>query len=65
MKQAGTLRQRLAALGGLGFLLLTFPLLGLPAGDLAGIPAVFLYLLLVWAGLIALAACMSEHPEQP
>jgi hypothetical protein len=41
--------------------LLTYPLLGLPQGSLAGIPAIFLYLFGVWAGLLAVAAWVAER----
>jgi hypothetical protein len=61
MKRASPTRQRLAALGLLGLPLLTYPLLGLPQGAIAGIPAVYLYLFSVWAGLIALAANVTER----
>ncbi len=61
MKRASPTRQRLAALGLLGVPLLTYPLLGLPAGNLWGIPASYLYLFVVWAGLIALAAWVAER----
>ena len=54
-------RQRLAALGLLGSALLTYPVLGLPAGDVAGIPAAYLYVFGVWAALIALAAWGAER----
>jgi len=60
MKRASISRQRLAALGLLGLPLLTFPLLGLPSGDWAGIPAGYLYLFGVWLGLVALAALVAE-----
>jgi len=60
MKRASPTRQRLAALGLLGVPLLTFPLLSLPSGMLAGIPASYLYLFGVWVGLIALAAWAAE-----
>ncbi|WP_153130940.1 hypothetical protein [Dechloromonas hortensis] len=61
MKRASLSRQRLAALGLLGLPLLTYPLLGLPSGSWAGIPAGYLYLFGVWAGLIALAAWVAER----
>jgi len=54
-------RQRCAALGLLGIPLLTWPLLGLPSGSLGGIPAAYLYLFGVWAGLIVLAARVAEQ----
>ncbi|MBK9785433.1 MAG: hypothetical protein IPP59_15355 [Betaproteobacteria bacterium] len=61
MKRASPVRQRLAALGLLGVPLLTYPLLSLPGGNLAGIPATYFYLFGVWAGLIALAAWVAER----
>jgi hypothetical protein len=64
LKRANPIRQRLAALGLLGVPLLTYPLLSLPAGDLGGIPATYLYLFGVWAGLIALAAWVAERRGQ-
>lgn len=53
-------RQRLVALSLVGIPLLTYPILGLPGGAVAGIPAQFLYLFGVWAGLIILAAFVAE-----
>jgi hypothetical protein len=44
--------------------LLTYPLLSLPTGQLGGIPATYLYLFGVWAGLIALAAGVTERKEK-
>ncbi|PKO92433.1 MAG: hypothetical protein CVU16_06720 [Betaproteobacteria bacterium HGW-Betaproteobacteria-10] len=61
MKRASPVRQRLGALALLGVPLLTYPLLSLPAGSWAGIPATYLYLFGVWAGLIALAAWVAER----
>ncbi|MBK7647770.1 MAG: hypothetical protein IPJ12_11530 [Betaproteobacteria bacterium] len=61
MKRANPTRQRLAALGLLGAPLLTYPLLSLPSGEFGGIPATYLYLFGVWAGLIALAAWVAER----
>lgn len=61
MRQTNPLRQRLAALGLLGVPLLTFPLLGLPGGDLGGLPVIFLYLFGVWVVLIGLAAWVAER----
>lgn len=64
MKRGSPTRQRLAALALLGIPLLTFPVLGLPQGEIAGIPAVFLYLFGVWAGLILLAARIAERQSK-
>ncbi|MBP5986941.1 MAG: hypothetical protein KA538_07125 [Azonexus sp.] len=61
MKRTNPIRQRLAALGLFGVPLLTYPLLSLPGGELGGIPATYLYLFGVWAGLIALAAGATER----
>ncbi|MBS1145197.1 MAG: hypothetical protein H6R14_2603 [Proteobacteria bacterium] len=61
VKRANPTRQRLAALGLLGVPLLTYPLLSLPGGEVAGIPATYLYLFGIWAGLIALAAWVAER----
>ena len=55
------MRQRLAALGLLGIPLLTFPLLGLPGGTWAGLPASYLYLFGVWALLVIAAAWVAER----
>ena len=61
MKRANPMRQRLAALGLLGIPLLTYPLLSLPSGEIAGIPAPYLYLFGVWTLLIVLAAMVAER----
>ncbi len=61
MKRANPTRQRLAALGLLGVPMLTYPLLSLPGGTFGGIPATYLYLFGVWAGLIVLAAWVAER----
>ena len=61
MKRASPLRQRLSALGLLGVPLLTYPLVSLPTGNIAGIPAPYLYLFGVWILLIVLAAVVSER----
>jgi len=61
MKRASPTRQRLAALGLLGLPLLTYPLLGLPTGHWLGLPAGYVYLFGVWAGLIGLAAWVAER----
>lgn len=61
VKRGSPTRQRLAAIGLCGIPLLTYPLLGLPQGSLAGIPTIFLYLFGVWAGLLAVAAWVAER----
>ncbi len=61
MKRSSPTRQRLAAIALLGLPLLTFPMLGLVGGWLAGVPGGFLYLFGVWAVLIALAALVAER----
>jgi hypothetical protein len=45
----------------LGIPLLTYPLLGLPSGEFAGLPVTYLYLFGVWAGLISFAASVAER----
>ncbi|WP_298392983.1 hypothetical protein [uncultured Azonexus sp.] len=64
MKRGSPTRQRLAALALLGIPLLTFPVLGLPQGELAGMPATVLYLFGVWGGLIVLAASIAERRKK-
>lgn len=61
MKRVSPTRQRLAALGLLGVPLLTYPLLALPEGWLGGLPAAYLYLFGIWAGLILMAALVAER----
>ncbi len=61
MKRSSPVRQRLSALGLIGVPLMTFPLLGLPSGNLFGLPAGYVYLFGVWAGLIGLAAWVAER----
>ncbi len=61
MKRANPMRQRLAALALLGMPLLTYPLLSLPTGDIAGMPAPYLYLFGVWTLLVVLAATVAER----
>jgi hypothetical protein len=61
VRRASHVRQRLAALSLLGAALLTYPLLSLPNGYLAGIPATYFYLFAVWAVLIGLAAWVAER----
>ncbi len=62
MRQANRARQRLVALGLLGIPLFSYPLLRLPQGEWLGMPAIFIYLFGVWAGLIAIAAWLAERP---
>ncbi len=61
MKRLSPVRQRLGALALFGVPLLSFPVLGLPQGEVAGIPAIFLYLFGVWGVLILLAARVAER----
>ncbi|MBL8416932.1 MAG: hypothetical protein JNN31_01720 [Dechloromonas sp.] len=61
MRRNTSLRQRLTAIGLLGIPLLTFPMLSLPNGEVAGIPASYLYLFGVWTLLIGLAAVVAER----
>jgi hypothetical protein len=51
----------MAAISLLGLPLLTYPVLGLPTGSFADIPAAFVYLFGVWAALIILAAWVAER----
>ena len=54
---------RLVALFVLGWLLLNYPLLALfgRLGAVSGIPALYLYLFIAWAALIALVALVAER----
>jgi hypothetical protein len=61
MKTSSPGRQRLAAISLLGLPLLTYPMLGLPTGSVADIPAGFIYLFGIWAGLIGLAGWIAER----
>ncbi len=55
--------ERLVVLAVIGVLALNYPALSLFAygGLVFGIPVLYLYLFLVWAGLIALAAAIIER----
>ena len=55
--------QRLAALCLLGLLLFNFPLLAVfnVRGTLFGVPVLYAYFFLAWAGLIALMALVIER----
>ena len=55
--------QRLVALFLLGALLLNYPIFSLFAGSTAvfGIPLLYIYVFVVWAALIALAALVVER----
>lgn len=55
--------ERLVVLAVIGILALNYPALSLFAhgGSLLGIPLLYLYLFLVWAGLIVLAAAIIER----
>ena len=55
--------ERLVVLAVIGILALNYPALSLFAhgGLLFGIPVLYLYLFVVWAGLIALAAAIIER----
>lgn len=55
--------QRLAAVFLMGGILLNYPLLSLfdHGGMVFGIPSLFLYVFLVWAGLIALMIWIIER----
>jgi hypothetical protein len=62
MIRPGIKGQRLAALFLLGFLLLNYPLLDLfsVSSHVLGIPALYVYVFVVWALLIALMALAVE-----
>lgn len=60
MKRGSPTRQRLAAIGLLGVPLLTYPMLSVPVGMLADLPAGYLYIFGVWAGVIAIACRVAE-----
>jgi hypothetical protein len=55
--------QRLVALAMLGMLLFNFPVLALfnVPGTLAGVPALYAYIFVAWAALIALMARVAER----
>ncbi|MDN3517622.1 hypothetical protein QWY84_08380 [Aquisalimonas lutea] len=55
--------ERLVALFAVAFLLLNYPLLSLFAGDALafGIPVLYLYLFLAWAGVIALTGWIMSR----
>jgi Na+/proline symporter len=62
MKRVSPMRQRLAALSLFGFVMLTYPLLGLSgAGKIAGIPSAYLYLFGVWLAIILIAGLIAEQ----
>ncbi|MEM6784971.1 MAG: hypothetical protein AAF624_14715 [Bacteroidota bacterium] len=60
-------RQRLTALFVLGALLLNYPLLTLAdrAEAVLGVPVLYVYLFMVWASLVALAAWTVERRREP
>ena len=60
MRRTSLTRQRLTALSLFAATLLTYPLLGLAQGSLAGWPVVVVYLFGVWVGVIVLAALIAE-----
>ena len=55
--------QRLVALCMLGMLLFNFPVLAIfnVPGTLLGVPALYAYLFMAWAALIALMALIAER----
>jgi hypothetical protein len=61
MRRPSPTRQRLLALAVFGGLALSYPMLGLPSGELFGLPATWLYLFGVWGGLIGLAALLTKR----
>ena len=64
MRRASLTRQRLTFLGILGVVVLGFPVVGLPSGSWAGLPASYVYIFGVWAGLIGLAAWVGEGRDK-
>ena len=67
MKRTGRTRERLVGSALAGSVALNFPLLELVsgAGEPLGIPSLFLYLFLVWAGLVALVALIIGKDDRP
>ena len=60
MRRANPLRQRLVVLGLCAIPLVTYPIVTLSGGEVAGIPATYLYLFGVWLALIGAAARICE-----
>jgi hypothetical protein len=67
MNDTGRTRERLVGVALAGAVALNFPLLYLfsGAGDPLGIPSLFFYLFLVWAGIIALVAFIIAKDGRP
>lgn len=63
MRRAGATGQRLAAIFGMGCVLLNYPILSLFSrkAEVAGIPLLYLYIFGVWSVLIALMAVAVER----
>lgn len=63
MNRSGLTGQRLVAIFLLGCILLNYPLLFLfnRGASLLGVPLLYAYIFLAWAGLIALMAWVIEH----
>jgi hypothetical protein len=56
---------RLVALSVLGFLLFNYPVLALfnRGGTLFGVPVLYVYIIAIWAALIAAIALVAESPK--
>jgi hypothetical protein len=67
MKRTGRTRERLVGTALAGSVALGFPFLYLVSGAGAplGIPSLFFYLFIVWAGLIALVALIIGKDDRP
>jgi predicted permease len=64
MRRSGATGQRLAAIFGLGCVLLNYPILSLfsRTEDVAGIPLLYVYVFAAWILLIGLLAFVIERP---
>ncbi len=64
MRRSGATGQRLAAIFGLGCVLLNYPILSLfsRTEDVVGIPLLYVYVFAAWILLIGLLAFVIERP---
>ncbi len=64
MRRSGATGQRLAAIFGLGCVLLNYPILSLfsRTEDVVGIPLLYVYVFAAWVLLIGLLALVIERP---
>lgn len=64
MRRSGATGQRLAAIFGLGCVLLNYPILSLfsRTEDVVGIPVLYVYVFAAWVLLIGLLALVIERP---